>query len=245
MIISEIFGPTIQGEGIYSGVPSIFIRTCGCNLRCHFRGGSRCDTPYTSINVGPDDMNLYTPSGVLEEVHKLSDTTKMDIVITGGEPMTQQKDLSELVQALIREGHRVTIETNGTIVPQYNFDGVFWSVSPKLKSSCCFPAIFNRTLAEKHERTRINIEAVQAFVDTGTYQLKFVVASEAGVEDVLSEYLNNLKNVDTSRVLLMPAGATRKQLEEVGPDVVRACIKYGFRFCDRTHIRIWDSLRGV
>lgn len=242
MIVSEIFGPTIQGEGIYTGSPSIFIRLCGCNLRCHFAGGSCCDTPYTSISVKPEEQNKMSVEAIYKRV--IEYPKEMDIVITGGEPMIQQADLHVLVEWLVIRGHRVTIETNGTIKPEYPFTGVFWSISPKLPSSACF-GDEEEVMKRLHEKNRVNIGAIQAMVDTGYYQLKFVYSGRESLDDIKDEFLSHLTGLNQERILLMPEGATREQLERKSEETVQACIETGYRFCDRTHIRIWDSKRAV
>src|SRR5437879_196661 len=99
MKIAEIFY-SIQGEGILTGVPSVFVRTSGCNLRCQW-----CDTPYTSWNPEGRDM---TQDEILAEVRAHHPS---HVVVTGGEPMIAP-GIVELTREL---GMHVTIETAGTV----------------------------------------------------------------------------------------------------------------------------------
>src|ERR1700704_5212716 len=87
MKISEIFY-SIQGEGMLAGVPSVFLRTSGCNLRCTW-----CDTPYTSWKPEGDDLPL---AAILADVRGHGST---HVVVTGGEPMIQQ-DIVQLTQRI-------------------------------------------------------------------------------------------------------------------------------------------------
>ncbi len=121
MFISEVFY-SIQGEGELSGVPSIFVRTSGCNLRCNW-----CDTPYAS----------WQPEGetasVDQIVKQVAAYPARHVVLTGGEPMLQ-KEIHALAAALKERGYHLTIETAGTILP----DGIacdLASLSPKLRHS--------------------------------------------------------------------------------------------------------------
>ena len=92
MLISEIFY-SIQGEGELTGVPSVFVRTSGCNLRCVW-----CDTPYASWNPEGADMSV---DQILEEVKK---HPARHCVLTGGEPMIT-RGIHELAQALRHAGY--------------------------------------------------------------------------------------------------------------------------------------------
>lgn len=99
MKINEIF-KSIQGETTFQGLPSVFIRTTGCNLRC-----SWCDTTY-AYSEGED----YSVDDLLKIVGKFNCRY---VVITGGEPL-EQTETPELVKRLINNGYKVLVETNGS-----------------------------------------------------------------------------------------------------------------------------------
>lgn len=272
--INEVFGPTIQGEGRYAGTPSVFIRTNGCNLRCCFAGGSRCDTPYTSHC--PEKSKMCDTDILAHEIGALIDKIGGDpenshIVITGGEPMLQQEGVLELL-GLLHEAdmyNQVTIETNGTIMPSDDFYryGVYWSVSPKLSNSCCFEGSdVPEQLQTQHIKTRINIPVLASIVCSGDdYQFKFVYSDESTVTEIkellskIREYIetempkSGIANRDAvwrlndmeRHVMLMPEGMTIDQLNKSTPGAVQACIDNGWIFSDRTHIRVWNDKRGV
>ena len=114
MLISEIFY-SVQGEGILTGVPSIFIRTSGCNLRCRW-----CDTPYASWKPEGTELSV---DAILT---KLQDwPAARHVVLTGGEPMVA-KDIDSLIRQIRTAGYHLTIETAGTIAPA-GIEGADWA----------------------------------------------------------------------------------------------------------------------
>src|SRR3954467_9889129 len=118
--IAELFY-SIQGEGGLVGVPSVFIRTSGCNLRC-----SWCDTPYTSWQPEGTDLEL---DQILDEV---AAHPARHVVVTGGEPMIAP-DIIPLTARLRERGMHITIETAGTVFMPVSCD--LMSISPKLANS--------------------------------------------------------------------------------------------------------------
>lgn len=271
--INEFFGPTIQGEGRYTGTPSVFVRLNGCNLRCAFKD-SICDTPYTSHYH--EKAMVYDTKElahvVVEYIEKIGgDCENSHIVITGGEPLLQQEELIDMLVVLRDDEdcyNMVTIETNGTIAPSEDFRpfGIFWSVSPKLSTSCCFDGTnVPENLREQHRNLRINLDALASIVMSGDdYQLKFVYSGPEsvteikdiieGVKKLVHESLQKnyakdiielrLGQID-QRVMLMPEGTTNEQLSGSATGAVQACIENGWIFCDRAHIRIWGDKRAV
>jgi 7-carboxy-7-deazaguanine synthase len=101
MQITEVF-KSIQGESTYAGLPCVFVRLTGCNLRC-----SWCDSEYTF--TGGEKMSQQQ---VFSEVHRLSANGGL-VEITGGEPMLQERELLPFMQQLLDTGYRVLLETSG------------------------------------------------------------------------------------------------------------------------------------
>ena len=135
MRLSEIF-ESVQGEGRYCGVPSVFVRTSGCNLRCWF-----CDTPYTSWQ--PEGENR-TWQSILQAVLQYDCE---HVVITGGELMLQT-DTGALAEALHDRGKFITVETAGTVDLPLHAD--LMSISPKLNNS--LPPLEAGPWRHRHER---------------------------------------------------------------------------------------------
>lgn len=127
--INEIFY-SIQGEGVYQGIPMVFIRFQGCNLlpRCSF-----CDTGYAQNPKDGDEMEI---EGILKEVSRLSPHYKSWVCITGGEPLWQEEGLELLVRKLKLGGYLITIETNGSFKPPRWYTLVdSWNADIKCPSS--------------------------------------------------------------------------------------------------------------
>ena len=113
--LAEIFY-SIQGEGIWTGTPAVFVRLAGCNLACDF-----CDTDYsTKFFAGVDE--------VVEKIREIGGGCPM-VILTGGEPLVQA-ETPALIEALRSDGRRVHIESNGTIYSELPGD-VWLCVSPK------------------------------------------------------------------------------------------------------------------
>jgi len=223
--VSEIFY-SIQGEGRLVGVPSVFVRLSGCNLRCRW-----CDTPYASWQ--PDGEAF----GIGEIVSQVDAFPARHVVVTGGEPFIFRR-LGELTQALSEKGRHLTIETSGTIFEPVSCD--LMSLSPKLSSSTPTDA----RLAEMHEARRLNLDALRLFVEQYDYQLKFVVDAPADVGEI-EALLDKLgAGVPPERVFLMPQGRTREELDERTEWIVPICLEKGFAFGPRLHIDLFGSERG-
>jgi 7-carboxy-7-deazaguanine synthase len=233
MLISEIFY-SIQGEGILTGVPSIFIRTSGCNLRCRW-----CDTPYASWLPEGEEMS---PGEILTRIG--SWPAARHVVLTGGEPMVA-KGIRVLANALREREFHITIETAGTVPP----DGIacdLASLSPKLTHSTPAPGEIEAGWIERHERLRLQPGILRAWLDhCADYQLKFVVSSQADMEEIRSLLDQLESSVRADRVLLMPEGRTVEELRARSTWLVDVCRQSGHRFCHRLHIELFGNTRGT
>src|SRR5947208_2601074 len=149
MRVSELFH-SIQGEGKLSGVPSVFIRASGCNLRC-----SWCDTPYASWE--PEGENV----AVDDIVRQVGSFRCRQIVVTGGEPLIMP-DIVELCAGLRAAGHHITVETAATVYKPLELD--LASLSPKLSNSTPHDRAAGR-YALMHETQRLNTPVIQQFID--------------------------------------------------------------------------------
>lgn len=225
--IAEAF-VSLQGEGGLVGVPSFFIRTTGCNLRCEF-----CDSPYTSWEPEGDWRTIAELVAAVPEAIR-------HVVITGGEPMLWS-NLPALVLALRAGGRHLTIETAGTVFVALECD--LMSVSPKLANSDPGPARAPAVRAD-HRRRRIDHAVLRRLLETYACQLKFVIAEPTDLTEV-DELLAALPPVAASAVVLMPLGTTRAELDARGPWIAEICKQRGFRFTPRLHIDLWGDRRGT
>jgi len=232
--INELFY-SLQGEGRLAGVPSVFVRTSGCNLRCWF-----CDSYHTSWEPTHAWMDV---DGILDEVAAHDECDH--VVVTGGEPMIHD-EVKELLTDLSSAGYHTTVETNGTIYRDAPID--LASISPKLSSSTPTPERDPKGEGEwetKHEQRRLDIDALVDLVEAYDFQLKFVVTGEADVKEIeaLLERLRpatsaTIRNDD---VLLMPEGATRDRLNQTREVTAELAMEHGFRYTPRLHVDLWND----
>lgn len=232
MLISEIFH-SIQGEGILAGVPSVFIRTSGCNLRCTW-----CDTPYASWQPEGTEMSLEQ---ILAAVRQHS--TTRHVVVTGGEPMIARQ-MPQLLTALKNAGLHITIETAGTIAP----GGVacdLASLSPKLAHSTPSTDRAGAAWVEKHERLRLQPAVLRDWCSQYDFQLKFVASSDPDVAEIQSLLTEIDLPLPPDRILLMPEGISTEALRSRQQWIVQVCMQNGWRYCPRMHIELFGNRRGT
>ncbi len=228
MKIADLFF-SIQGEGRLMGVPSAFVRTTGCPLRCVW-----CDSDYTSWHPEGETMT------VAQVLSRLADFPARHVVVTGGEPLIAP-GIEELCAALRAKGYHITIETAAVEFKPVACD--LASVSPKLSNSIPYEREGGRW-AERHDRLRLRLEAIQAFLDWSDYQLKFVLERAEDITEVRA-IVDALRGVDPAKVLLMPQGITRADLDCRGAWLVEVCKQHGFRYCPRLHIELFGNRRGT
>ncbi len=227
LFISEVFA-SVQGEGALVGVPSVFVRTSGCNLRCEW-----CDTPYASWE--PEGEHVEVEALVARiEAHR----PVRHAVLTGGEPMIAPH-LGALAERLSSLGYHITVETAGTVFAPVRAD--LFSISPKLGNST--PRRGEEAWRARHEAARLNPAAIRAMMGAAEYQLKFVVSAPEDLAEI-DALLVDL-NPEPSRVLLMPEGRSVEQLDAGASWLVEVCMRRGWRFCDRLQIRLFGDTRGT
>ena len=229
--VSEIFGPTIQGEGPSMGKRAAFVRLGRCNLNC-----SWCDTPFTWDWTGQNGT-VFDPSTELASipVGEVADTVREMgvrlLVVTGGEPMIQQRKIPELVDLL--DGITTEVETNATIVPIDTTTNAVtrYNLSPKLANSGI------------PHRQRISDEAIAAYLETGKAILKFVVQTAADVEEI--EHLTDRHNIDPDLVWIMPEGRTQPEIMAASQHVMEQAISHRWNYSSRLHVLGWGDRRSV
>jgi len=126
--ISEIFGPTIQGEGPLIGRPTVFVRTAGCDYRCAW-----CDTLYAVLPEYRDEWPLMTPPQIITRVNELARDTRVLISLSGGNPALQP--LAPVIALGRRHRHRFALETQGSVSQVWFADLEWLILSPKPPSS--------------------------------------------------------------------------------------------------------------
>lgn len=230
MLISEIFY-SLQGEGELIGVPSVFVRTSGCNLRCNW-----CDTPYASWSPEGKQME------VTEIIRAIKEHPARHVVLTGGEPMIAP-EIHELAFQLQELRYHITIETAATIPPR----GIacdLASLSPKLAHSAP-DARLDDTWRKKHEALRWQPQVVANWIAVGNYQLKFVVGKETDVDEIETMIRETDCAIPTSKVLLMPEGTSVEALRAKAGWLSEICKARGYRFAPRLHVELYGNKRGT
>ncbi len=237
---------SIQGEGRYSGVPSIFLRFGGCNLRCP--GFGRYETEGRSIR-GCDTIravhaNLYGERWhAVASVEELEEvvagyleglTYRPDIVITGGEPMlyAEHPVFYRFIEKLTKSGFRITIETNGTIAPALDRFGAYTEVTFALavKLSC----------SAETPRRRIVPEAISTLARrTKESFFKFTLSRELAEESGAAE-IEAICSGYGNEIYCMPLGDCESELRRHAPAVASFCLRHGYRYSDRLHVRLWN-----
>jgi 7-carboxy-7-deazaguanine synthase len=228
MKIAELY-QSRQGEGALTGVESVFVRTSGCNLRCWF-----CDTPFASWSPEGEDLSV---DDVLEHV---LDYDAKHVVLTGGEPMLFA-ELIPLSQELRRAGRHITVETAGTLDLPVVCD--LMSISPKLAGSGPDSSAGERWV-ERHERDRHRPEVIRSLIERYDYQFKFVVDCANDCDEVQA-YLDELVEIDRSRVWVMPQGVTHDELARKESWLSPYCEERGLKFCPRRQIEWFGYARAT
>jgi 7-carboxy-7-deazaguanine synthase len=226
--IAEIFY-SIQGEGRLAGMPSTFIRTSGCNLRCLW-----CDTPYTSWRPEGNEWEL---AQILAEVRS---RPASHVVVTGGEPLLA-REIEQLTKRLKQKKYHITVETAATIFKPVACDLV--SMSPKLSNSIPWKRAKGK-FARMHEEHRLNFPVIQRFMDGYDYQFKFVVDEKRDFAEIQT-ILKGLKNIDPTRVLVMAQARTRRELHEKALWIVELCKAHRFSYTPRLQIELYGNRRGT
>ncbi len=259
LYIAEDIFYGLQGEGIRMGFPSVFIRLGGCNLRCEgFDCWTKsplddslvkgCDTIFAANTIHfKHTWNEFISfqeivNKIVEVVPKemIYNEDRVDLIITGGEPILHYKNpiLISLIQYAISRGHKVFIETNGTLPIDFNkypiYKRVHFSISTKMETS-----------GEKKSK-RWKPEVVNNYLaNTNGSYFKFVLSKKNLIKDA-SEIFQFLNLVSTyATVYCMPMGETRNTLEENAKSVYEFALVNGFRYSDRLHIRIYNDKVGV
>lgn len=229
MKLSELFY-SIQGEGKLAGVPSVFVRASGCNLRCVW-----CDTPYASWEPEGEEVPVE------QIVSRLREFPARHVVLTGGEPMIMQ-DVAALCAAIKAQGYHLTIETAATVFQPVELD--LASLSPKLSNSTPHDREGGR-FARVHEQHRLNLPVIQQFIDSAPdIQLKFVISQREDFDEVES-ILPRLSGWTPADVLMMPEGIDATTLAERSAWLAELCKARGYRFCPRLHILLYGNRRGT
>lgn len=243
---------SIQGEGKYTGSPSLFLRFGGCNMKCEGFGCTEiasdgvkilgCDTIYAvnkqhylknwiPINRVDDLVNILS-------IYELPDG--VDVVLTGGEPLIYANEsiFIEFLNILHKRGHRICFETNGSI-------GVDFEKHPIYKE-CIFALSVKLANSAEPLRKRVNGDVIYSLAtESKEAFFKFSIDAESIDISLEDEIDSILLHSPKTKVYCMPLGGTKAEIESNTEPLIEFCKSKGYNFSDRLHIRVWNDEKGI
>ena len=243
---------SIQGEGKYVGTPSLFLRFGGCNMKCEGFGCSEtsdkgvevlgCDTVYavSKEHFSHNWVPITNAEELLNVLEQYELPKAVDIVMTGGEPLIYTDDsiFVTFLEALIKRGHRITFETNGSMKVDFEKHGVY--------KECIFA--LSVKLSNSHEplSKRVRGDIIYSIASNAKDAFfKFSVDAES-INLALEEEINEITiHSPQTQVYCMPLGGSKAEVERNTEPLIEFCKAKGYNFSDRLHIRIWNENKGV
>ena len=248
----SLLGQTVRGIGTIKSINKIdggtivHLTTSTSNLIVNGFLLHNCDTPYTwafteAMAERHDEGKVYDREAeqvrldVGEAIDTINGYKIKRLVITGGEPMLQQKGITQLVKGLKAEteDYWVEVETNGTIAPTEEMAETIdqFNVSLKLENSG------NST--EKRRKDK----AIEAFARNPKADFKFVAGGTEDIPEIL-EIVGDYE-IPPNRVYLMPEGRTPEEVEEHQRELIEVAKELNFNVTTRLHVIVWGAKRGV
>lgn len=221
---------TLQGEGVTAGSPSVFLRLHYCNLTCGVPSGWLCDTLYTWDTNRREFWQESQDWSYEETATRISDLwesafpneQEKRLVVTGGEPLLQQKKIARLLRELSE--WEVEIETNGTVMPIPELQVCQFNCSPKLENS-------GNTLQRRYRP-----EVLRAINGLPKSQFKFVVTNTSDLDEI--DRIVKECDLNTEKILLMPEGHTKEEVGAHLDEIKEAVEVRGWRITLRNQL-IW------
>jgi 7-carboxy-7-deazaguanine synthase len=226
LLISEVFGPTLQGEGPSAGRAAVFVRLGGCNLSCAW-----CDTAYTWDRDRYDlshELSVRRTEDVAEKVFSLGARL---VVLTGGEPALQAIEAERLARMVAAAGMRIEVETNGTVPlgELANAAGLL-VVSPKLSN------------AGLRTEARLRWDVLTGLSSLSNAVFKFVVAGPEDLAEV--EAIAGRLSLQPSRVWVMPEATEQSTLLQRMAELANPLAERGWSLSTRLQVLLWANKRG-
>lgn len=226
--VSEVFGPTWQGEGPHTGRRVAFVRLGLCNLSC-----SWCDTPYT-WDTSRYDVQAECPDTPVTEIHKRLEAIGVDtVVLSGGEPLMHHQRLP----ALMTPGWRWHVESNATILPPWWWPSAVehTTLSPKVST-------------DDPRRKRLKPSVLEAWARHGDHHpvaWKFVVTS---LDDAQLETIRELQDthgIPDRDIWVMPEGTTAQAVLDHHRALAETILtETRWNTTTRLHTLLWGHERG-
>lgn len=239
---------SIQGEGKYSGKLAIFMRFAGCNFNCSgfevkliknekiLKG---CDTIRAVFTKEfSEEYENLNASELFKRVLDLKKDFDPIVVITGGEPLIHHENLEfiHFIQTLLENNFEVHFESNGSIELDFEkypfYKECIFALSVKLQNS------------GMSKEKRLNINALKAFKQYAKDSFYKFVLNSSQLESSALEILEILEKAP-NEIFCMPMGENEQNLKQNALKIAEFCIKNGYNYSDRIHIRLWNDKEGV
>ena len=243
---------SIQGEGKYTGTPSLFLRFGGCNMKCEGFGCSEtstsgvdiigCDTVYAvnKEHFSHTWVAITSARELLNILNLYELPNAVDIILTGGEPLIYANDLIfvEFLNALHANGHRICFETNGSLDVDFERYPVY--------KECIYALSVKLSNSGESLKKRVNGDIIYSLASSSKESFfKFSIDKDSinlGLEQEIEDVLTHSPSTP---VYCMPVGGSKEEVERNTEPLIEFCKAKGYNFSDRLHIRIWDQNKGV
>ena len=241
--VSEIFGPTIQGEGALIGMPTVFVRTGGCDYRCRW-----CDTAYAVLPEFQQDWQWMDSKTVLQEVIRLSQGQPLWVTLSGGNPALQE--LVDLIRLGKKQGYRFSMETQGSVAKPWFALLDQLTLSPKPPSSgMCFKAKgLQRCLQACQGDAKHKVDVSLKFVIADQQDLRWAkhIADQYPQLPCFVQPCNtraSLEDVPDNKHSLLHADQQKPLLDLIA--ATQAMNWYNVRILPQLHTWLWGDTPGV
>ncbi len=241
----EVFS-TLEGEGKYVGMPSVFLRLFGCNLTC--KGFISPSSPWgcdSYISWSVKNKRSFQEVGNLFE-RDFNDKLKAGAIlkISGGEPFLRQEPLINFIgyfQERFDFLPKIDFETNATIEPDLYWvqeANATFTTSPKLANN-------GDPESRRYKPEVLDWHALNWFPEQNEGSIfKFVVSKESDIDEIFKKYIDEF-DISRDRVWFMPCCGSRQEHLERGTQVAEWCKQYGVNFSPRLHLLLWDKALRV
>ncbi len=235
--VSEIFGPTIQGEGVLIGLPTVFVRTGGCDYRC-----SWCDSLHAVDNRFRGGWQVMTVEQIWERVRALSGGKPLTVSLSGGNPAIQP--LGELIEFGHQEGYRFALETQGSVARDWftTLDTLVLSPKPPSSQMSTDWAGFEACLAAA-QGGPLTVLKLVVFDDQDYAYAKDAAARYPHLPIYLQPGNHTPPSPDADDVIVDMTGVMRRV--EWLVDKVTQDRWFEARVLPQLHVLLWGNTRGV
>ncbi|TIS18824.1 MAG: 7-carboxy-7-deazaguanine synthase QueE [Mesorhizobium sp.] len=235
--ISEIFGPTIQGEGVLVGLPTVFVRTGGCDYRC-----SWCDSLHAVDNRFRQEWKMMSPDAVWQKVVALSGGRPMMVSLSGGNPAIQP--LGPLIERGHREGYRFALETQASVARDWfaKLDVLVLSPKPPSSEMTTDWASFQACVEAARHKPQIVLKLV--VFDEGDYAYAKDAAARFPQLPVYLQPGNHTPPQPGHEDGFIDMAGIMKRMEWLVERVIRDSW-FEARVLPQLHVLLWGNKRGV